>query len=149
MLKKFIFTLSVSSLLSLSSVHAGLEDDFNSSMDQWQDTYPVLQAVRNHAPFRRIQTVTVPLVEKQGGNSVEVLRNILKRYVPELIQSPEYGQEGTGYHEAVELLEPVYRDAFSLEEVTPLLPIISGHELFKVHGVIEHDDVPELLQSGV
>ena len=140
MLKKFIFTLSLSSLFSLSSVHADLGDEFEKSMDVWQNSYAVLQVVRNHAPFRRIQTVTVPLVEKQGGDSIQVLRKILKKYVPELIQSPEYRQEGTGYFETVELLDPVYRDAFSIEENTPLLPIVSGHELDRVHRLIEPGD---------
>ena len=54
--------------------------------------------------------------------------------------SPEYKQKGTGYFETVELLDPVYRDAFSIEENTPLLPIVSGHELDRVHELIEPGD---------
>lgn len=65
---------------------------------------------------------------------------ILKRYMSELIESPEYRQKGTGYFETVERLDPVYRDAFSLKENTPLLPIVSGHESYTVHRVIELDD---------
>jgi hypothetical protein len=149
MIKKFIFTLSVSSLFSLSSAYADLGEEFESSMDEWQRTYPVLRLVRNHAPFLEIQTVTVPLVEEQGGDSRQVLRKILKTYVPKLIKSPEYGQEGTGYFETVELLDPVYRDAFSQKENTPSLPIVSGDESYRVHGVIEHDGVPELVQPGL
>ncbi len=126
------FMVFATSLALCTSAHALKSEEYESALDGWEKSYPIIAKVRKDDVFKGVSKGHLETFrDDQNATPLTILRATLKTSIKFYLSNNEESR----YFNFIEGLDPVYRDAFSLEDMPCLLPTI-GENIYKVHRVV-------------